>query len=59
MKPSWKESRKVIMERMVEGTRAILLGVVKKTTSVREVAPSNYFQLSAELVDLMCMTPKA
>lgn len=47
------------MERMVEGTRAILLkkSSLKKMTSVREAAPSNYFQLSAELLDLMCVTP--
>lgn len=43
-----------------EGTRAVFLGGKKKKDNLKvgEVVPSNYFQLSEELVDLIYVTPK-
>lgn len=43
---------------MVEGTRAFFLERKKDNFKVGEVVPSNYFQLSEKLVDLIYVTPE-
>lgn len=63
MKQAEKESGNDIMGRRVEGTRTIFLaggrmGAGGNDLKVGQVVPSNYFQLSKELMDLIYVAPR-